>query len=1110
MSRSSQHKERHGRSSGVPLFRQDEGTAARTRPLSFEEIMSRREKKKKQFDDEKEGTVEDVARDSDVAKVSDRDDSRIKDSSSGVQKHLLEGDAKPSSRKKKENTSVENNNVDESKDRRVRDSKTKLKSTISRDLKTEGRIEEQIHGRRKIDERQGMVTENEALNKHSRDVMRIDRNADGTRQNFERASMRNEQNVIDERNRDRHPTKKNDVRKGHDNETSDRKEIDERNRDRYPTKKHDAMKGHDRETSYRKEIDERIRDRHPTKIHDVRRGRDRETSDRKEIDERNRDRHLAKEYDARKGHDQETSDRKVDEKNSDRHPTKEPDVRKGHDRETSDRKAVDERNRDRHPTKEHDVRKGHDRETSDRKEIDVRNRDRHPTKEHDVRKGHDRETSDRKEIHERNRDRHPTKEHDGKKGHDRETSDRKEKKELSKSHYEELKVKRRRSKSREGDDRSKRSISPSHRLQKRASYHSREDGELASYSTVGRSEWQHSDTDRNKNTNIGSSGQHRRHGGSTSGLGGYSPRKRRSEGGVKTPSPPKRSPEKKRAKWDFVPQGSHTTLAVSVPSNFQLPNKILPLNINVALGTVPIPSNTVNLHPGVSSSIMSTNKNNSIDPVQLTQATRPRRRLYVENIPASASEKAVLECLNNFLISSGVNYVKGTQPCISCIINKEKGHALVEFLTPEDASAALHFDGSFFAGSIIKIRRPKDFVEFTTGEPEKSGAAVETVSNVVKNSPHKIFIGGISKTLSSEMIMEIASTFGPVKAYHFENSDHQNVPHAFLEYADESVTSRACTALNGMKLGGQVLTVLQVYPNSTMESKVNSTVNGIPDHAKPLLENPTQVLKLKNLFDPENLPSLSETEIEEVLEDVRLECVRFGSVKSVNIVKYVSTPISTAQVCDTNDVQVCNVDNDMEFARSPKNLEFDVTNAKTDQAKEASDLTIAKSNGVEDDKNAQNTMGDESRQSGEIDDDISVQNLHITSIPESEDLGTMSKDETSTANDTVIGNTHMEDSNEEGKTPVDADLNLKEASGDIKETLVDDHVMEPDEIEKGQREDQDCNIGYIFEPGCVFVEFGRAEASCTAAHCLHGRLFDNRTVMAGYIPLDVYRSRFSK
>lgn len=44
-------------------------------------------------------------------------------------------------------------------------------------------------------------------------------------------------------------------------------------------------------------------------------------------------------------------------------------------------------------------------------------------------------------------------------------------------------------------------------------------------------------------------------------------------------------------------------------------------------------------------------------------------------------------------------------------IHKDRGQALVEFLTPEDASAALLFDGSDFSGSTLKIRRPKDYIE---------------------------------------------------------------------------------------------------------------------------------------------------------------------------------------------------------------------------------------------------------------------------------------------------------------------------------------------------------------------------------------------------------------
>lgn len=50
----------------------------------------------------------------------------------------------------------------------------------------------------------------------------------------------------------------------------------------------------------------------------------------------------------------------------------------------------------------------------------------------------------------------------------------------------------------------------------------------------------------------------------------------------------------------------------------------------------------------------------------------------------------------------------------------------------------------------------------------------------------------------------------------------------------------------------------------------------------------------------------------------------------------------------------------------------------------------------------------------------------------------------------------------------------------------------------------------IFEPGCIFVEYRRAEAACMAAHCLHGRLFDGRVVTVAYVSPDLYQMRFHK
>jgi RNA recognition motif-containing protein len=44
-------------------------------------------------------------------------------------------------------------------------------------------------------------------------------------------------------------------------------------------------------------------------------------------------------------------------------------------------------------------------------------------------------------------------------------------------------------------------------------------------------------------------------------------------------------------------------------------------------------------------------------------------------------------------------------------INREKRQAFVEFLTPEDATAAISFDGRSLNGSVLRIRRPKEYVE---------------------------------------------------------------------------------------------------------------------------------------------------------------------------------------------------------------------------------------------------------------------------------------------------------------------------------------------------------------------------------------------------------------
>ncbi|KAG5560414.1 hypothetical protein RHGRI_003657 [Rhododendron griersonianum] len=721
----------------------------------------------------------------------------------------------------------------------------------------------------------------------------------------------------------------------------------------------------------------------------------------------------------------------------------------------------------------------------------------------------------RVEDDERTRERSVVKKNSSGKWDDSEASKRK----LLHIHQEESRQKRRRSRSREHDkDRGRRSVSLSPRAQKRKSYNTSEQGELPSHSSKDKSRRQQSDDDRHRISSNGANNHYRRHGESTSQLGGYSPRKRKTEAAVKTPSPPHWShPEKKSATWDLPPVGADSNLIVSVISNVDTSNLTVASNRNQI--SVVDPAKTVKALSGVLS-------NATIDSIQLTQATRPMRRIFVENLPASVSEKDVMEYLNNFLVSSGVTHVQGSEPCISCSIHKEKGQALVEFLTPEYASAALSFDGRSFSGSILKIRRPKDFVEVAvrmmpcfqtvaifmqTGGPDKS---VDAISDTVRDSSHKIFIGGISKAMSPEMLKEIVSAFGILKAYRLEvNADH-NEPCVFLEYVNQSVTLKACAGLNGMRLGGQLLTAVLATPDaaSSVENIGNSPFYGIPEHAKPLLEKPTQVLKLKNLLDPDSLSSLSEAELEEILEDTRLECARFGAVKSVNVVKFsdFKTNQETQEVCEnpssSNGGEDLNCkDKDTTAETSGEHTDFDAEEISRSEpqnnGKEAEEVDKAvEGGGICVEKLQDDILEDELCNPSQIDGKVDLESKDQMECCDNK------VDDTIQTTDAKVADVENESTDRDKLESVEANGHLQEslAEMDLSER------MDTDGAEKG--ENGVCVFGLedVFEPGCVLVEYKRTEAASMAAHCLHGRVFNNRSVAVGYVDYEMYKSRFPK
>ncbi|KAJ4907169.1 hypothetical protein Rs2_10827 [Raphanus sativus] len=743
----------------------------------------------------------------------------------------------------------------------------------------------------------------------------------------------------------------------------------------------------------------------------------------------------------------------------------------------------------------------------------TKNRERNVSRRHDPAKLHSVEASERSEkreqpksdqrdMRERRRSRsrdHGQDRHDPANLHSVEASERSEKREQPKSDQRDMRQ-RRRSRSRDhGQDREKRS-SPLPKAEKATSRHKRSREDRSENTAKDRS-GKHHFNDNDKKVTSTVNNKSRRYSSSKSELGGYSPRKRREDASAKAASPSNLPSEKKVAKWDLPPTVTAGMFSNSGFSGLQPATQTAYPTISEA--------SLMLLNPHIEASFRTppAKQTSSVDSVQLTESTRRMRRLYAENVPDSASEKSLIECLNGYMLSSGSNHIKGSEPCISCIINKEKKQALVEFLTPQDASAALSLDGCSFAGSNLKIRRPKDYVETTSGELEKKEPATSALNDNVDDSSNKIFIGGFPKAISSEMLKEIVSVFGPLKAYRFVINNDLNQRCAFLEYTDGSVTPKACAGLNGMKLGGSVITAVCALPDaSSVAATENPPSYGIPEHAKPLLGKPKHILKLKNLVDPEDLPSLSEPELKEILEDVRLECARFGVIKSINIVEHERKDISGSYT-------------DASMNQESKEVNVSVIQEKEEVSKKVDDTADNVDNG--DVVRSDSSTGD-----NKLCEPLSVTALEtITQANEDHDSTEQGNCEklfgVSEAVTPQVGSTRAQD---------DADIPQEEVGSartqdepeipqeEVGSALAQDEPENPQEVgsaravktrwDSGDKMEEEQDPKDVFEPGCIFIEYGRPEATRAAAHSLHGRLYENKVVKAEYVSKEVYKIRF--
>ncbi|EPQ14987.1 Splicing factor U2AF 65 kDa subunit [Myotis brandtii] len=174
-------------------------------------------------------------------------------------------------------------------------------------------------------------------------------------------------------------------------------------------------------------------------------------------------------------------------------------------------------------------------------------------------------------------------------------------------------------------------------------------------------------------------------------------------------------------------------------------------------------------------------------------------------------------------------------------------------------------------------------------KPSTNGTA-GAVPTAVPDSAHKLFIGGLPNYLNDDQVKELLTWFGPLKAFNLVKDSATGLSKgcAFCEYVDINVTDQAMAGLNGMQLGDKKLLVQRAgvgaknaTPSTIHQSPVTLQVPGLLSSQVQMGGHPTKVLCLLNTVLPEEL--LDDGEYEEIVEDVRDECSKYGLVKSIEV-----------------------------------------------------------------------------------------------------------------------------------------------------------------------------------------------------------------------------------
>jgi splicing factor U2AF subunit len=320
---------------------------------------------------------------------------------------------------------------------------------------------------------------------------------------------------------------------------------------------------------------------------------------------------------------------------------------------------------------------------------------------------------------------------------------------------------------------------------------------------------------------------------------------------IYSPPPPDCVPlhmrPRKLALWDVAPRGYEnvTPMEAKATGAFLLPSHLLKGLANPQQATIAAAA-----------------FGNAPPPLMLegllgpsTQLNRQQRRIYVGNLPPNVSEDSISDFISNAFFKLEI---PGTEAnaVVSTHLNTEKNFAYCEFKTNEEATEAMQLHGLKWDDHVLTVLRPRDY------NSQDSQLVLAGVGDV-KESPFKIFVGGIPPYLSEENIRDLLEAFGELRTFKLIKDPVTTLSKGFAicEYANPDVTDVACEGLHGLELGDNRLIMQRA---ATMAAQLTGGAMPIANPILPIeilggaslkQSRPTKILLLLNMVTEEELGS---------------------------------------------------------------------------------------------------------------------------------------------------------------------------------------------------------------------------------------------------------------